>query len=319
MKYTPKPVFIERMKKLLDNENDLQEFLECCNTTPRKSIRVNTFVISPEELKQRLIEKGWEVSNPCVNYPEIIRIDSELLPGELGKTREHLLGYYYIQEITSMMPIIALNPDKKDIFLDLCASPGSKTTQACAKMENSGIIIANDVSIKRIQILNSNLEKNKSTNVIVTRHDGMSLCARLKKQNIKFTKILVDAPCSGEGNLRFSPRTFLEWSEGFIISLSKKQKKLAEYAFELLDIGGEMVYSTCTHSPEENESVIQYLLDKFKDQIEIVDIDLPVKTRPGITEWKKEKFSNELKKAKRIYHHDNNMEGFFLCKIRRVK
>jgi NOL1/NOP2/sun family putative RNA methylase len=319
MKYTPKPKFIERMNLLLENEEDVKRFFEIAEKPPRKSIRVNTLIISPSELKKRLIDYNWKFSEPCINHPEIIKIDSELEPGELGKAREHLLGYYYIQEITSMMPIIALKPGQNDIFLDLCASPGSKTTQASSEMKNSGVIIANDVSIKRIMILSANLEKNKSTNFVLTRDDGISLCNRLKKLNMKFTKILVDAPCSGEGNIRTSPRTFLEWSEGLLKNLSKKQKILAANSFELLKLDGEMVYSTCTHSPEENEEVIQYLLETFKDKIEILDIDLPLKTRPGITEWKNKKFSSELKKAKRIYPHDNDMEGFFLCKLRRVK
>ena len=135
-------------------------------------------------------------------------------------------------------------------------------------------------------------------------------------QNFQFDKILVDAPCSGEGNIRVSPRTYLEWSEGMLERFGKKQKKLASAALELLKIGGEMVYSTCTHSPEENELVIQHLLDNY--DIEILAINLPIITRPGILEWKNQKLSSEIKKCIRIYHHDNDMEGFFLCKIKKL-
>ena len=145
-----------------------------------------------------------------------------------------------------MMPIIVLQPDAGDTFLDLCASPGSKTTQAAAKMNNQGTIIANDVSIGRITILSSNLEKCGITNTITTLHDGLELCNRLKRLDYNFSKILVDAPCSGEGNIRLSPRTYLEWSEGMLERFGKKQKKLASSALELLKVGGEMIYSTCT-------------------------------------------------------------------------
>lgn len=316
--YEPKEKFIERMNILLKDKKDSDEFFTCAKTRPPKSIRVNTLKISPEELINRLKKYNWKLNQiDKKNHPEIIRIESDLTPGEIGKTREHLLGFYYVQEITSMMPIIALNPKPDSIFLDLCASPGSKTTQAASIMKNTGTIIANDVSIGRITILSSNLEKNSVTNTIITRHDGLELAKRLEKIKFKFDCILVDAPCSGEGNIRVSPRTYLEWSEGLLFKLSKKQKKLLQASYDLLDKDGVLIYSTCTHSPEENELVIQNLLDNNKDAI-IEKIDnLPIKTRQGITNWNNIKLNPQLKKAVRIYHHDNNMEGFFLCKIKK--
>jgi 16S rRNA C967 or C1407 C5-methylase (RsmB/RsmF family) len=185
-------------------------------------------------------------------------------------------------------------------------------------MNNSGTIIANDLNIGRISILSANLERLGITNTIITRHDGLDLCAKLKKSKtrIKFDKILVDAPCSGEGNIRCSPRIYLEWSEPLLRNLGNKQKKLASTALELLKVNGEMIYSTCTHAPKENEEVVQYLLDNY--DIEIEEINLPIKTRPGIEKWKDKTFSKEVKKAARIYHHDNDMEGFFLCKIKKL-
>jgi len=296
--HEPKPALVERMKILLKDENDFKAFFECAKTTGKRSLRVNTLKISPNDLIKRLREKSWNVSQPISNHPEIIQIMSELEPGELGKAEEHLLGYYYVQEITSMMPILALQPQIDDICLDLCAAPGSKTTQAAALMENKGTIIANDLNIGRISILSANLERFGITNTI------------------KFDKILVDAPCSGEGNIRCSPGTYLEWSEGLLKNLGRRQKKLASAALELLKINGEMIYSTCTHSPEENEEVIQHLIDNYDIQIE--PIVLPIKSRPGIPEWKGKTFSPEIKKAVRIYHHDNDLEGFFLCKIKKL-
>ena len=250
------------------------------------------------------------------DHPEIFQIVSDLQPRELGKTIEHIFGYYYSQEITSMMPIIALDIKENDVFLDLCAAPGSKTTQAGALMKNHGTIIANDVSIGRISILSANLERMGITNSIVTRHDGLDLCNKFRKQDMKFDKILVDAPCSGEGNIRLSPRTYVEWSENLLKNLGRKQKKLASSAFELLSVGGEMVYSTCTHAPEENEEVVQYLLDNY--YVEIVPVKLPLVTRPGLLEWGEDKFSTEMKNCVRIYHHDNDLEGFFVCKLRKL-
>jgi 16S rRNA C967 or C1407 C5-methylase (RsmB/RsmF family) len=125
-----------------------------------------------------------------------------------------------------MMPILALQPKSGELLLDLAAAPGSKTTQAAAKMKNQGTIIANEISAGRIPILSANLEKIGVTNTIVTRHDGIALCKRLKKQKYEFDKILVDAPCSGEGNIRVSQRTYLDWSENLLKRLSRVQNNL---------------------------------------------------------------------------------------------
>jgi len=226
------------------------------------------------------------------------------------------LGYYYVQEISSMLPIIALNPQPGEMLLDLCASPGSKTTQAAAMMQNSGTIIANDNDMGRIAILASNLEKSSVMNTLVTRHDGVQLCLKFKKRKLKFDKILVDAPCSGEGTLRKSPKTYLMWNLKMIEKLSRIQKKLASSALELLKVGGEMIYSTCTLTPEEDESVVNYLAKNFN--VEIQEIKLPLKSRCGVCDWEGEQFSPEVKKACRIYPQDNNTDGFFLCKIKKL-
>jgi tRNA (cytosine49-C5)-methyltransferase len=311
--YEPKPLFIERISDLLIDKDDIDNFFETAKTIPKKSIRVNTLKISPDDLIKRLEKYDWKINQPYKKYPEIIQIESILNPGEIGKTKEHILGYYYVQEITSMMPILALDPQENELILDLCASPGSKTSQAGARMKNKGTIIANDLTIGRIVILSANLERFGVTNTIITRHDGQELSSKLNRLNFNFDKILVDAPCSGEGNIRLSKRTYLEWSENLLKKFGKNQKRLAESAIKLLKPGGTMIYSTCTHAPEENESVVQHLLDRF--DIKIVQIDLPLKTRPGILKWRQEVFNPELKKAVRIYHHDNNLEGFFLCKI----
>ena len=322
-KYTPKPEFIERMKKLLPDQEDREAFWSIVKSKPPVSIRCNKLKISPEKLKSRLEKKGWKISQPFSDYPEIMIIDEEkggkLAPGELGKTKEHLLGYYYVQEISSIMPIIALKPNKEDIFLDLCASPGSKTTHASVEMQNQGIIIANDVSIGRISILASNLEKTGSSNTIITRHDGVILSQKLKNLNLKFTKILTDVPCTGEGNIRSNPKTFLMWNLKIINKLSRIQKKLASSVIPLLKQGATLLYSTCTHSPEENELIINSLLENSDFNLEVENIELPkeFKTRPGITSWENQTLHPDIKKSCRIYPQDNNTEGFFLCKLRK--
>ena len=314
-KYNPKPEFEERMNSLLKDEKDREEFWKIVHTEPINSIRCNTIKISPGKLKQKLEQKGWQIKQPYEKYPEIMIIESNLMPGEIGRSKEHLLGYYYVQEISSMLPMLALKPTSEDNILDLCSSPGSKTTQAAAMMKNKGNIIANDNNFGRMIILASNLEKCGVSNTIITKRDGVQFCRQIKKI-MKFDKILMDVPCTGEGTIRSSPKTFIMWNIRAVENLALQQKALASSALEALKEGGEMLYSTCTHAPEENEEVVQYLLDNF--EIKLEKINLPLKTRPGLTEWRGKKFSEEMKNCVRIYPQDNNTEGFFLCKIKKI-
>ncbi len=312
----PKPAFLERMKLLLPDKGDYENYLKIIKTEPPKSLRCNTLKTSPEELKEKLKEKGWKIEQPWKTNPEVMILNSTIAPGEFGRSLEHQLGYYYIQELASLLPIIALKLKQGDFFLDLCAAPGSKTTQAAAEMKNTGTIIGNEVSLGRLRILATNTERCGVTNLIITKKEGVSF---LKRTNLIFDKILIDAPCSGEGTLRSSPRTAIMWNPNTIKALSKLQMKMVEAAIPKLKVGGEMVYSTCTHAPEENEEVVDYVLSTFKDKIKIEKIELPVKTRDGIIEWKGKQFNPKVKLTCRIYPHDNNTEGFFLAKFKKVK
>lgn len=307
-----KPLFEERMKALLTDSEDFKKYSEIIHTGPKNFIRCNTLKINPQELMERL-KKKWNVIQPYSDYPEIILIDQNLKPGELGNSIEHLLGYYYVQEISSMLSVLALDPKPNEFILDMCASPGSKTTQIASRMENTGTLIANDIKMDRIRILASNLEKCGATNTIITRKDGVALCAGLAKLNYKFDKILLDAPCSGEGTLRSSPKTFLMWNIKVVENLSRMQKKLLAFALKALKKDGVLVYSTCTHSPEENEDIIDFALKNFPVRVE--SIHLPLKSRPGVTSWKNQEYNPEVKKTCRIYPQDNDSEGFFVSKI----
>jgi NOL1/NOP2/sun family putative RNA methylase len=314
--HNPKPLFEERMKKLLDGEKDYNNFMNTIRTPSRNIIRCNTLKISPEELKEKLEKNGWKISQPYPKYKEILIIESKIIPGALGNSQEHINGEYYVQELCSMMSAIALNPKEHEIIIDLCASPGSKTTQMCSYMNNKGTIIANDCNEERVHILNQNLSRCKCMNVVVTINDAVQLCKRLEKSNAKFDKILLDAPCSGEGILRSDDKLFLSWSMGTIKKLSGIQKKMISAAIPLLEKNSFLVYSTCTHDPEENEEVIDFALKNFN--IEIEKIDLPIKTRDGITSWEDKKYDKRVKLCHRIYPQDNDSEGFFVAKIRKL-
>jgi len=313
--YEPKPLFLERMKELLGK--DFDSYMEVLKVPIVRSIRCNTLKISTKDLKERLEAKGWKIKIPFKDYPEIMIIDSELQPGELGRALEHLLGYYYIQEIASMLPPLVLNAKPGEKVLDLCASPGSKTTQIAANMKNEGLIVANEVKFGRIKILAANTERCGVMNMIITRRDGIALCKKFKNEGVLFDKILLDAPCSGEGTIRSTPRTLEMWNIHTIENLSKLQKSLIAASIEVLKPNGELIYSTCTHAPEEDEEILDFALKNFDVKME--KISLPIKTRQGITKWQDKTYSDEVKLCHRVYPQDANTEGFFISKLRRKK
>ena len=307
-----KPLFKKRMQALLPNPEDFAQFEKIIHTSPKNFIRCNTLKISPENLISRLRQR-WLVLQPFPSHPEIMLVESKLLPGELGNAIEHLLGYYYIQEVSSMLSAIALDPLPGELVLDLCASPGSKSTQIASYMKNQGTIIANELKLERIKILCANLERCGVTNSIVSKKDAIAFCSNFSKINFKFDKILLDAPCSGEGTLRSSPKTFIMWNHKVINKLSRLQKKFMAFALKCLKKGGAIVYSTCTHAPEENETIIDFALKNFPVKIE--SLSLPLKVRPGISSWNSEVFHPDTKKSCRLYPQDNDSEGFFLAKL----
>ena len=309
----PKPEFVSRIKNLLGVEADT--FFEYIKKPIQKIIRVNTIKISREELTKKLKAKGWQIKE--TPYEDSLIIESNLLPGQLGKALEHQLGYYYVQELASMMPPLALEPRAGEIVLDLCAAPGRKTTQMAMLMKNQATIIANDVKIKRLKALVSNLERCGIMNAIVSRMNGLVLCRKLAKSGLFFDKILVDAPCSGEGTIRCDLSILKIWNINMIKRLAALQKKLIASSLGCLKSGGSLVYSTCTLAPEENEAVIDFALKDFNVKVE--KINLPLKTRPGIIKWQDKTFDEQVRNCLRIWPQDNNTEGFFIAKLKKLK
>ena len=309
----PKQLFVERINDLLGSESRI--FFDYINKPLLKTIRVNNLKISKKNLIKKLKSKGWKIEE--TGYDEGLIIKSKLFPGELGKALEHRLGYYYVQELASMMPPLVLQPKQDEIILDLCAAPGSKTTQMAMLMKNKGTIIANDVRIDRLKALVSNLERCGVMNTLVTRMNGIVLCKKLTKAKFFFDKILVDAPCSGEGTIRNDQTILRSWNINMIKGLAALQKKLILSAIECLKPQGTLVYSTCTLTPEENEMVIDFIIKN--SNLEIEKVEIPLKTRPGIIEWQGKTFNKEIKKCLRIWPQDNNTEGFFIAKLKKIK
>ncbi len=303
----PKKTFEERYKKLLGSEYDI--FMKYSLSYLRNSIRVNTLKISVEDLKKRLIEKDV-VMEQIPWCPEGFWVYGDRR--DYGNLLEHSLGYIYIQEAMSMVPPVVLDPQPGDNILDMCAAPGSKTTQIAQYMKQEGTLVANDYTPVRARPLGLNIQRLGIHNCMLTLMKGQNF-ARLDGEF--FDKILVDAPCSGTGTIRKSLKTLTQTSDGFIKKLSREQKKLAETAFNLLKPGGTMVYSTCSLEPWENEEVVSYLLETFPNA-STGEINLPgMVSADPITEFEGNKYHEGVKNCLRVYPHQNDTDGFFVTKI----
>jgi len=302
-----KPAFVERYSKL----TDFEAFKTCSLSFPRRSIRINTLKKTVTEVKKRLEGQGWKLDQIpwCL---EGFWVEHEKGRRDIGNTPEHMLGYYYVQEAVSMIPPLALDPQPGEIILDMCASPGSKSSQIAQMMKNEGILIANDYQGIRLAPLGINLQRMGITNSIITLMEGRYF----EKSGIQFDRILVDAPCSGTGTIRKSIKTLRIWNPNAIKRLAGTQRQLIKVAYDILTPGGTMVYSTCSCEPEENEGIIDHLLNE-RQGAELVPFALPLKRSDPITVFGKFTYSDEVRKTLRLWPQDNNTEGFFVAKIRK--
>ncbi|MFH1055918.1 MAG: RsmB/NOP family class I SAM-dependent RNA methyltransferase [Candidatus Altiarchaeota archaeon] len=275
------------------------EFIECCERPPRKSYRVNTIKADVDEITGRFD------SQPIPWCPIGFHTKDDL-----GSTIEHYQGLIYIQESASMLPAEVLSPREGDVVLDLAAAPGSKTTQLAALMSNRGCVIGNDVDFHRLKTLRFNLNRMGVVNTVVTNMDGVRF-----NPDIKFDKILLDAPCSNVGQLRDNPDAIGTWSPAKVSRCSHLQKRLIASASTLLNDDGVLLYSTCTFSPEENEEVVDYAVREHGLKVE--EIEGKFKAHEGIRQWSGMEYDREVKKTARIYPHDNDTGGFYIAKLRK--
>jgi NOL1/NOP2/sun family putative RNA methylase len=305
-KYVFKEKFIDRYSKL----TDWNVFKKYTLSFLRKSIRVNTLKISVEECAKRL-EKDWKLE-PVLWCKEGLFIEHKGGRLDVGNTIEHALGYYYVQEAASMIPPVVLDPQPGDVVLDMAAAPGSKASQIAQYLKNEGVVVANDVKGDRLAALGINMQRLGSYNNVITLMQG----ERFADSGILFDKILLDAPCSGTGTIRKSPKTILMWNPDMVKRLSRVQKKLIMVAWKCLRPGGTLVYSTCSSEPEENEGVVSYLLNSVKDA-KMIEIDLPIRRGEPVLEFDGEKYHAEVHNCLRLWPQDNDTEGFFVAGIRK--
>lgn len=280
------------------------DFEKSMETPLKKSIRINTHKINIKDFLQYATLKKWNLQK-IPWYKEGFYVDRDGTTTPLGKDILHILGYFYIQESSSMIPPQVLDASKNDIILDMCASPGSKTTQLSNIMKNTGVILANEISTSRISALTYNITNQLAINTIRTNINGNRFG---KIYTNTFDKILLDAPCSAEGTYR-KDKSINKFCQNPKIpkTMYNIQIQLIQSAFEALKINGQMVYSTCTMTKEENEDVINFLIDKYKNNVEIMDISNY-----------NFKYESIIPNTARIWPHLNDSEGFFVAKLKKL-
>lgn len=305
--------FEDRMKKLLGDK--YEEYLQCYSKPHFGGLRVNTLKITPEEFE-----------HIC---PFSIRRIPWIKNGYYYDTSEqparhpfYYAGLYYIQEPSAMTPACLLPVDKGDKVLDLCAAPGGKSTELGAKLGGEGILVSNDISNSRAKALLKNIELFGIRNALVLSEAPNKLVDYFPEY---FDKILIDAPCSGEGMFRKSPAIMKNWEQYGVEYYNKLQKEIILHAAKMLKPGGMMLYSTCTFSPEENEGTITYLMEQcpefhvvnaIPDQETCRELGISYEGFDfGRPEWVNGK--DELRHCIRLWPHKINGEGHFITLLKK--
>jgi NOL1/NOP2/sun family putative RNA methylase len=299
------PAFAERMTTLLGPE--AHAFLRSLQEPARTGLRVNTLKLSPETLRT-LIPWGLEPIPWCPT--------GFLVPDELqsGKHPFHDAGLYYLQEPSAMAVAEALAPQPGERVLDLAAAPGGKSTHLVSLVQDTGLVVANEINAGRTRALTSNLERWGARNAVITNDEVGRLA---KRWGATFDRVLLDAPCSGEGMFRKSSEALSMWSEKNVLGCAKRQDRLLQEASALVRPGGSLVYSTCTFAPEEDEGIIAAFL-KDNPDFELRHLDLPG-AEPGRPEWLPHELNRpDLTRTVRMWPHLIPGEGHFIACLGRT-
>ncbi|MBR3772783.1 MAG: RsmB/NOP family class I SAM-dependent RNA methyltransferase [Clostridium sp.] len=292
-------IYLERMKELLGEE--FPQYEASFSEMPFAGLRVNTLKLTPEEFENmspyQVTPVPWTTNGFYYNKKE-----------QPGKHPYYFAGLYYIQEPSAMTPAALLPIEPGDCVLDMCAAPGGKSTELAAKLQGKGVLVTNDISSSRAKALLKNIEVFGVSNSAVLSEVPDHLIEYFPEY---FDKILIDAPCSGEGMFRKDPSIIKSWEKQGPEFFHKIQISILDAAVKLLKPGGYMLYSTCTFSPLENEGSIQYLLDN-NDDFEVVSMDAYEGFGPGHPEWIPNG-SKELCHTLRLWPHKIQGEGHFVA------
>lgn len=297
--------FDSRMKELLGEEYDL--FLECFDKEYYTGLRVNNLKLTAEEFKKispyKISPVPWTKNGFYYNKED-----------QPAKHPYYYAGLYYIQEPSAMTPAAMLDVKPGDRVLDMCGAPGGKSTELAAKLQGKGVLISNDISHSRAKALLKNLEISGVKNAVVTSENPKKLVSYFEGY---FDKILIDAPCSGEGMFRKKPSMTANWEKTGTLFYNEIQKEIIEYAARMLKPGGLLAYSTCTFSPEENEGTIQYFLENHPE-FSVLKVDMKQFFDSGKPQWlNRPDAKEELKNCIRIWPWKVKGEGHFLTILKK--
>lgn len=223
----------------------------------------------------------------------------------------HEAGLYYLQEASAMAPVTLLDPQPGELVCDLCAAPGGKSTQIAARLRGEGLLVCNEINPKRARILSRNIERMGIANALVLNHHPSELERHFAGC---FDRVLVDAPCSGEGMFRKEEAAVTDWSPETVAMCARRQQEILTTAAKLLRPGGRLVYSTCTFAPEEDEGAVSLFLKSHPDfSIEAVDAPALSPGRPDLVEDPAE----GLERTFRLWPHHQRGEGHYAAVLRR--
>ena len=297
--------FTERMRKMLGEE--YPQFLQSYDREDNHSLRVNTLKGSSEIFRQQakfsLAPVAW---NPNGFY-----YDKDDRP---GRHPYHDAGVYYIQEASAMAPVVYLDPQPGERILDLCAAPGGKSTQIAAAMQGQGLLVSNEIHPARAKILSENIERMGIRNALVTGETPKRLAQAFPEY---FDRILVDAPCSGEGMFRRNEEARKEWSPDNVQLCADRQDEILNWAADMLTPGGRLVYSTCTFAPLENEGTIARFLMQHPE-FEILPTERLEGMAPGMPEWASGDQIPDLAHTIRLWPHRLRGEGHYLAVLEKA-
>lgn len=296
-------LFEERMRHMLPPE-EYEQFLRSYEREQYHALRVNTLKLTGDEFRKR----GLFALEPVPWCENGFYYGEKERP---GKHPFHEAGLYYIQEPSAMSAAALAGVRPGDYVLDLCAAPGGKSTQLAAALQGEGLLVANEIHPARAKILSQNVERMGIGNALVTNETPQSLALHFPAF---FDRIVVDAPCSGEGMFFKEEQALIHWSPENVHMCAERQDEILEEAAKMLTPGGTLVYSTCTFAPEEDEGSIARFL-KLHPEFSVKELPIPEGFRAGHPEWVDG--PEELKRTFRLWPHALKGEGHYAAVLQK--
>lgn len=294
--------FEEQMKSILKSE--YENFYNSYHGKRYYGLRLNRLKATERTIRALPFETipiAWCETGFYYNHEDI----------RPAKDPYYYAGCYYIQEPSAMTPAVALCAKPGERIIDLCAAPGGKSTQIASDLQNKGLLVTNDISSSRVKNLDKNIQLSGIRNALILSESPSKLADKWPNY---FDKVLVDAPCSGEGMFRKEPKLMKSWEEKGPDYFTPIQEEILEAADKLLVVGGELVYSTCTYNLDENEGMMNRFLTQHPNY-ELVDIGGRMKVADG---FNIESGLFDLTKTKRVWPHLHKGEGHFIAKLRKI-